>query len=844
MATNTIDSFLEAVQTSNLLEADQLAAAREAAQGADDPRTLARLLVQKGLLTRWQAGQLLVGRHSFFLGKYKLIDLLGRGGMGNVFLAQHTMMNRTVAVKMISRQLSQDPASRERFVEEARAIAALDHPNIVHAYTIDSEDDRYYLVLEYVEGQDLQRMVDAQGPLDYERAADFVRQAADGLTHAHSKGMVHRDIKPSNLLVSPQGVVKILDMGMARLAERDPQVAGNGAAPQDERVLGSVDYMAPEQGVQGPEMDHRADIYSLGCTLHYLLTGTPPFPEGTLPERILKHQTQDPPSILLKRPGAPRDLVRICEKMMAKNPADRFQSAAEASRLLAAWRPPPQRVLKAVPLDDETAPKAAEGASAKGETAPGGALAERLRQWLRGALGSPWGIAILAGCGLLVVVLFAVFVVARLGGNGAKEADAGSAATQAPESPSPKEEESTMFPGLKERAKGPIGREEAKQKAAKSEPPKPEPAKPKPEPPKPEPPKPEPAKPKPEPPKPEPSKPEPAKQPAKPQPAPAPADPFKDFPKAVDLPPIARGDGAEKPPTAGVALTHVRAPAEVPWVLNLVGSDHALKSRRFAIQSQDSPDQKAAWLVQLGAPARTDGEAPAKVARFWRDQEALMFQWLDGAASVPADSLRNCALEVRAGGSPRTLALRKPQQVEPIAIDLLRPAVVSNVAVDWLPDPAHLRLEITRVEGREGLAINPPGPFPLKTPVALGFPRKDQQGRLLPGGVGFEVRFVQKGARLAIELHQPKAQAVQFKMFPLPQPARAKIEEGVQGLKRSLDGAQAEKKLPIQQSLHAAQAQLWYDDFFKAVHRKARLHFRVLADLEGYQLELARTGPP
>jgi hypothetical protein len=221
-----------------------------------------------------------------------------------------------------------------------------------------------------------------------------------------------------------------------------------------------------------------------------------------------------------------------------------------------------------------------------------------------------------------------------------------------------------------------------------------------------------------------------------------------------------------------------------------------------------------------------------------------MFQWLEGAASVGADWFRNCALEVRAGGSPRTLALRKPQQVEPITMDLLRPAALSSLAVDWLPDPALLRLEIIRMEGRDGLVVAPPGPLALKSPVTLGFPRMDKQGRLLPGGVRFEVRFAQRGARLAIELHQPKAQAAEFKMFPLPQPAREKIQEGIQGLNRALDGAQAEKKPPIQQSLNLAQAQLWYDDFFKAVHRKARLHFRVLADLGDYQLELARTEPP
>lgn len=218
-----------------------------------------------------------------------------------------------------------------------------------------------------------------------------------------------------------------------------------------------------------------------------------------------------------------------------------------------------------------------------------------------------------------------------------------------------------------------------------------------------------------------------------------------------------------------------------------------------------------------------------------------MFQWLDGAATVSADSLRHCALEVRAGGSPRTLALRKPKQVEPITFDLTRPVIVDTLALDWLPDPSHLRLEITKVEGREGLVMNAPGPFPLKTRAALAFPRKDQQGRLLPGGAGFEVRLMQpKGTRLPIEFHQRQAP----KPGALPQPIRKTIEDRIRNLRGQLPGAQPKQKLLIEQNLNEAEAVLWYDDFFKVVHGKARLHFRVLADLEGYQLELARTEPP
>ncbi len=289
---------------------------------------------------------MLAGRSSFYLGKYRLIELLGRGGMGSVFLGQHVTMNRRVALKIISRQGRKDRASLDRFLAEARAIAALDHPNIVQAYSVDNEGDRYYMVMEYVEGLDLQRLVEEDGPLECRLAADYVRQAAEGLDHAHRRNMIHCDIKPSNLLVNVQGVVKILDMGLARLTHgEEPEAAGSG-----ERVLGSVDYLAPEQAIEGPDLDCRADVYSLGCTFYFLLTGHPPFPQGTLAERILKHQTQEPAAIRAERPGVPPDLAAICAKMMAKRADDRYQSAAEVGRVLAEWRTAASALKRAVPL--------------------------------------------------------------------------------------------------------------------------------------------------------------------------------------------------------------------------------------------------------------------------------------------------------------------------------------------------------------------------------------------------------------------------------------------------------------------------------------------------------------
>jgi serine/threonine protein kinase len=356
MAVSSAEQFFAVLTKSKLLSPAQTAEARSLAAGITDPVTVAKRLARQRLITRWQAGQLMAGRSSFYLGKYRLIELLGGGGMGRVFLAQHVGLNRRVALKTIARQVGRDPASLDRFLAEARAIATLDHPNIVQAFSVDNEGERYYLVMEYVEGMDLQRLVEREGPLDAARAVDYIRQAADGLQHAHQQNMIHCDIKPSNLMVNMQGVVKILDLGLARLGDEEEN------AP-DERTLGSVDYMAPEEALKSRDRDGRADIYSLGCTLYFVLTGHPPFPQGTLPERILKHQTQEPPDLRSEQPKISAELAAICKRMMAKRPEDRYATAAEASRVLAQCRlsmPTLKRavpLLRAKPLDDWSDPE-------------------------------------------------------------------------------------------------------------------------------------------------------------------------------------------------------------------------------------------------------------------------------------------------------------------------------------------------------------------------------------------------------------------------------------------------------------------------------------------------------
>jgi serine/threonine protein kinase len=337
----SVSTFLDTVERSGLVEKSQLEQSlaelerQSGPEAANDSLIVSSHLGSVGLITEWQRKRLLEGRHAgFFLGKYKLLDHLGTGGMSSVFLAEHPLMRRRVAIKVLPKNRVDDSSYLARFHREARAVASLDHPNIVRAFDVDNDGDVHYLVMEYVEGQDLKILVERQGPLDYRVAADFIRQAADGLAHAHEAGLIHRDVKPANLLVDPKQVVKLLDMGLARTSD---EVDASLTKDHDEKMLGTVDYLAPEQALDSHLVDPRADIYSLGCTLYFALTGHPPFPDGTIAQRILLHQTKQPEAISIKRPDVPAGLLAICQRMMAKSPSARYQSATEASQALADW---------------------------------------------------------------------------------------------------------------------------------------------------------------------------------------------------------------------------------------------------------------------------------------------------------------------------------------------------------------------------------------------------------------------------------------------------------------------------------------------------------------------------
>jgi serine/threonine protein kinase len=334
------EKFLDCVEKSGLVEKDQLTQALDSLKQTDpgaweNGERLAERLIEAKLLTRWQCDSLLKGKHkNFFLGTYKLMGHLGTGGMSSVYLAEHTMMHCLRAIKVLPTSRVDDSSYLARFKQEAVAAGQLNHSNIVQTFDIGEQNGTHYIVMEYVEGRDLQNLVKESGSIEFETAANYLRQAAEGLGYAHHKGLIHRDIKPANLLVDNRGVVKLLDLGLARFVD---QKMPSLTIAHDENVLGTADYLAPEQAVDSHGVDSRADIYSLGCTFYYLLTGHPPFPTGTLPQRIYMHQNKAPASIYEDRPDAPQALVDLCLRMMAKTPEARCQTGEEVATALAAW---------------------------------------------------------------------------------------------------------------------------------------------------------------------------------------------------------------------------------------------------------------------------------------------------------------------------------------------------------------------------------------------------------------------------------------------------------------------------------------------------------------------------
>jgi serine/threonine protein kinase len=292
-----------------------------------DALGIAHSLLSSGALTDYQFEAISQGRQAELrVGNYDILSRLGAGGMGTVFKARHRRMKRVVALKVLSAALSTDTAFVLRFQREVETIARLSHPNVVMAYDADEAEIGHFLVMEFVDGPDLASLVEKDRAFDVPRAVDCVLQSARGLAYAHAQGIIHRDVKPHNLLRDPGGTVKVTDLGLARLS----QVGGAASSlTQAGGIVGTPDYMPPEQAFDSASTDHRADIYSLGCTLYFLLTGGPPYSGKSIMAILLKHREGAIPSLVKVRADVPPELDRVFQRMVAKSVTDRYQTMAE-----------------------------------------------------------------------------------------------------------------------------------------------------------------------------------------------------------------------------------------------------------------------------------------------------------------------------------------------------------------------------------------------------------------------------------------------------------------------------------------------------------------------------------
>ncbi len=302
-------------------------AKRDASEHVD--RRLARQAVQSHALTLWQAQQLLAGRTSGFqVDRYTLLELIGQGGMGRVYLARDTRLNRRVALKILAPERINNPRAVARFQREARVGAQLQHENLVRVYDFGESNGRYFLVMEFIEGRTIGYLLSEQGPMPPATASRLVRQVAQGLGHAHSKGLIHRDVNPYNIMVTHDGIAKLADLGLAIDLSDGDRVTREGA------TVGTFDYVAPEQARHSHSADIRSDIYSLGCTLYHMLSGQVPFPSPSLPEKLFAHQAMEPTPLEQIVPGLPAGLADIVRTMMRKQPDERYSTPTQVVQAL------------------------------------------------------------------------------------------------------------------------------------------------------------------------------------------------------------------------------------------------------------------------------------------------------------------------------------------------------------------------------------------------------------------------------------------------------------------------------------------------------------------------------
>jgi eukaryotic-like serine/threonine-protein kinase len=346
MALESVSAIVDALRGTPLLKPAGFEDVRKLAATQSDPQEFARTLIRLKYLNLYQAKKILAGKvDELVMGHYVVFDKLGEGGMGKVYKAVQLNLDRTVALKVVRTSLLKNETALRRFRREVKSAAQLSHPNIVRVFDADQDGDRHYLAMEYIDGADMSRLVKDHGALPVHVACSYIRQAAMGLQHAHDQGLVHRDIKPSNLLVvagekrqyGPRNLVKILDMGLARSTVDETGDNLSTELTRTGTVVGTPDYMSPEQAKNSSAVDHRSDLYSLGCTFYHLLTGEVVFPNGNPLEKLLQHQMDAPRPIQLVRMETPAEVASIVQSLLAKKPEHRFQSGAALAHALEPW---------------------------------------------------------------------------------------------------------------------------------------------------------------------------------------------------------------------------------------------------------------------------------------------------------------------------------------------------------------------------------------------------------------------------------------------------------------------------------------------------------------------------
>ncbi len=340
-----VSRFWQAALLSGLMDAQGLTACWDAIAPAkrEDPenldRRLARQAVQLRALTLWQAQQLLAGRSSGYkVDRYVLRDLIGQGGMGRVYLARDSRLNRQVALKILSPERMSNPRAIARFQREARVGAQLQHENLVRIYDFGESNGRYFLVMEYIEGKTIGTLISEHGRLPPATAVRLVRQVALGLEHAYLKGLIHRDVNPYNILVTRDGTAKLADLGLAIDLSEEDHVTREGA------TVGTFDYVAPEQARHSHSADIRSDIYSLGCSMYHMCLGQVPFPSPSLPEKLFAHQALEPKSLDQLIPGFPEGLAAVIRRMMRKSPDERYATPMQVVQALEPYADEPSSV--------------------------------------------------------------------------------------------------------------------------------------------------------------------------------------------------------------------------------------------------------------------------------------------------------------------------------------------------------------------------------------------------------------------------------------------------------------------------------------------------------------------